>query len=81
MHLVYIDDSKDNRFACFAALLIPADDWRACLDSLIAARRSMQRSDCVYLRTEIHATDWLMGKGRIGRHRISVPDRVRLYTH
>jgi len=80
MHFAYIDDSKDNKLACFAALLVPVDYWNECLNRLIAIRRIMKQSDGIPLRMEFHATDWLGGKGRLVRH-LDKTDRVRLYNY
>lgn len=79
MHFVYIDDSKDNNFACFSALLIPADRWRECLDHLLAVRALMNKSDGIYIRKEIHATDWNGGKGKIAPHLINKQRRAQLF--
>jgi hypothetical protein len=80
MHIAYIDDSGDNKLACFSALLVPVDSWNECLNRLIAIRRIMKQSDGVPLRMEFHATNWLGGKGRLVRH-LHRGDRVRLYNY
>jgi hypothetical protein len=80
MHFVYIDDSKDNKLACFSALLVPSDTWNDCLNRLIAIRRTLKQCDDVPLRMEMHTTDWLSGKGRLVRH-LDKHDRVRIYNY
>jgi hypothetical protein len=80
MHLVYVDDSKDNKLACFSALLVPESTWNDCLNRLIAIRRTMKDTDGVPLRMELHATEWVAGKGQRVRH-LGKPDRVRLYNY
>jgi Protein of unknown function (DUF3800) len=80
MHFVYIDDSKDNKLACFSALIVPVESWNDCLNRLLAIRRIMKQSDGVPLRMEMHTTDWLGGKGRLVRH-LNKTDRVRLYNY
>ena len=80
MHLVYLDNSKDAKLCCFSALLVPEDEWGDCLNRLIAIRRIMKNTDGVPLRMELHATDWLGGKGRRVRH-LDKADRVRLYNY
>jgi hypothetical protein len=79
MHLAYIDDSKDNRFACFSALLIPADRWRESLDHLLGVRSMMKVSHGIYTRKEIHATDWNGGKGRIAPNFVNKATRAVLF--
>ena len=78
MHLVYIDDSRDEKLACFSALAVPAAVWHVTLDRLIAMRRILRETDGVPMRFEFHATDWLGGKGYFERP-IRRPDRVRIY--
>jgi hypothetical protein len=80
MHLVYVDDSKDTKLACFSALLVPEDTWTDCLNRLIAIRRTMKDSDQVPLRMELHATEWVGGKGKRVQH-LKKPDRARLYNY
>ena len=80
MHLVYVDDSKDRKLACFSALLVPVDGWNDCLDRLIGVRKTIAKSDGVPLRMEIHATNWLGGKGRRVRH-LDRQDRVRIFNY
>src|SRR5215204_146235 len=80
MHLVYVDDSKDDKLACFSALLVPVDNWNDCLNRLINIRRTIKDRDQVPLRMELHATDWLSGKGSRVRH-LGKPDRVRLFNY
>jgi hypothetical protein len=58
MHLVYIDDAKDDKLACFAAISIPEDSWRDALDHLNGMRRAMKAADGLLIRPEIHATDY-----------------------
>lgn len=80
MHLVYIDDSKDGTTACFSALAIPADKWHLSLDRMIAIRRILKESDQIPTRFELHATDWLGGKGRMPEP-ISRQRRAKIYDY
>jgi hypothetical protein len=80
MHLVYVDDSKDTKLACFSALLVPEDSWNEYLNRLIGIRRAMKDVDGVPLRMELHTTDWVAGKGNRVHH-LDKTDRVRLYNY
>ena len=44
-------------------------------------RRQMQASDNIYIRPEIHATDWVGGRGRIAPHFIAKGTRARLFNY
>lgn len=79
MHFVYIDDSGDDDVACFSALIIPADQWRSSLDHLLSARQQMNASDGIYMKAEIHSTDWNGGKGAIARRPVTKPRRAQLF--
>lgn len=81
MHFVYIDDSGDDTRSCFAALVIPADQWRESLSRLLDVRRSMRQSDGVYVKKEMHATDWNGGKGHLAPTPISKERRARLFDY
>lgn len=81
MHLVYIDDSKDEKLACFSAISIPEDNWRAALDHLIAVRRIMKDCDGVRVTFELHATDWLGGRGNPSHRSISKWRRASLFDY
>lgn len=79
MHFVYIDDSGDGTIACFAALIIPADQWRSSLNHLLGIRRMMNVCDGIRMKTEMHATDWLGGKGALAKVPVSKSRRARLF--
>lgn len=81
MHLVYIDDSKDEKSICFSALLIPADQWMACLDHLIGVRKAIRGSDGIYNSIELHATDWLGGRGNVAPMTVPKGARARLFNY
>jgi hypothetical protein len=80
MHIVYIDDSKDGKAVCFSALMIPAADWLSALDHLVDMRQAMKKSDGIYVRKELHATDWLGGRGHIAPQAVNRLDRMRLFN-
>ena len=79
MHFIYIDDSKDWERACFSALIVPAVLWSDCLDWLVGLRRQLKATDGIHIRKEIHATDWIGGKGRIGINFVDKQRRARLF--
>lgn len=80
MHIIYVDDSKDEKLACFSALAVPADSWHVTLDRFISLRRILRETEGVPIRFEFHATDWLGGKGWFDKP-IRRPDRVRIYDY
>lgn len=75
MHIVYIDDSGDRTYGTFSALIIPAKNWRESLDLLIDMRRDFQRRYGMFVRKEIHARDFVAGRGKVGSR--SIPKGLR----
>lgn len=80
MHLVYVDDSKDEKSICFSAIMIPATRWLEAFDQLIAMRRAMKASHGIYTRLELHATDWLGGRGNVAPDTIPRVERMKLFN-
>jgi len=79
MHLVYIDDSKDETSCCFSAIILPAVRWADALEHLLAFRRAIKASHGVYIKLELHATDWLGGRGNVAPDTIMRSERGVLF--
>lgn len=79
MHLVYIDDSKDEKSCCFSAIILPAVKWADALDHLIAFRRSIKSSHGIYMQLELHATDWLGGRGNVAPTTVLRSERAIIF--
>jgi hypothetical protein len=80
MHLVYIDDSKDEKNICFSAIMIPAEKWLEAFDHLVRLRKLMKEHAEVYIKTELHATDWLGGRGNVSPKTIKRTKRVEMFN-
>jgi hypothetical protein len=70
MHFVYIDDSGDEQVAIFSALAIPDDQWKANYEAIKAFRQEIKKSDGILIRKELHAVNFVTGRGRPAGHRI-----------
>lgn len=81
MYLVYIDDSGDEKVSVFSALAVPDEAWRACFDELKAYRQSIRDEHGVYMKKELHAWEFISGRGKYGPERISIEDRVKMFFH
>jgi hypothetical protein len=79
MHIVYIDDSYDPPTYTFSALAIPAESWREVFDAIINWRRSINNSDGIYVRKELHATEFTAGRGDISPRIITKWRRCEIY--
>lgn len=76
MHLVYIDDSKDEQTCVFSALLIPAEKWREIFQSVKEYRQYLRDTYGISIYYELHATEFVRGKGSLGAIR-PVPKGLR----
>jgi hypothetical protein len=79
MHLVYVDDSKDERSCCFSAIIIPAERWSDALEHLITFRRAIKKLFGIYTTIELHATDWLGGRGNVAPTKILRSQRASIF--
>lgn len=79
MHLVYVDDSKDENSSCFSAIILPVSRWNEALDHLIAFRRAIKASHGIYTTIELHATDWIGGRGNIAPQTVRRDERAGLF--
>lgn len=66
MLLAYVDDSRDNKLACFSAIIIPAAQWLRLFDEVLSFRRALKKSDGIRIKKELHATEFLSGHGNPG---------------
>jgi len=79
MHLVYIDESYDADGFAFAALLVPEAEWRSCFSALAHFRTAIKNSDGIYVRKELHARDFVAGRGNISQNLISKFRRCQIF--
>ncbi|MBH0053188.1 DUF3800 domain-containing protein [Salinibacterium sp. SWN139] len=62
-YIAYIDDSGDEKYAVYTALLIPIEKWTSTLHEWLKFRRNVFETFTVPADGEIHATELLSGKG------------------
>jgi len=77
MHLVYIDDSRDEELCAFSAIIVPADQWRESFEWLRSFRRSLKQSEGVFVRKELHAWKFVSGRGQISDRIVTKYRRYR----
>ena len=81
MHIVYVDDSKDKKSVCFSGIMIPADRWLESFDILVAMRREIKKTHGIYTRLELHATDWLGGRGTVAPTTVVRTERAKIFNY
>jgi hypothetical protein len=70
MHLVYIDDSYEKPYFTVAGVAIPANVWRTSFETIQGWRRDLRKSDGIRVTRELHATEFLGGRGKLGAQKI-----------
>jgi hypothetical protein len=64
MHLIYIDDSRDERTCLFSALALPVDQWHDAFQQMREFRHRLRRTYGIYVYKELHACEFVSGHGR-----------------
>jgi Protein of unknown function (DUF3800) len=79
VRLFYVDESYDaNRF-CLSAIGIRHVDWRDCFQRVRQHRTVLKQDYGIYLRKEIHAHEFVSGRGRISNTLVTKHDRSRIF--
>lgn len=79
MHLIYIDDSRDEQLCVFSALAIPADAWREVFKHVRQYRRDLKTSDGIYVYVEMHAWKFVSGRGKIADGIVTKGRRCQIF--
>jgi len=80
MFLVYIDDSGDEHSRCFSALIIHESVWKECQTRIRDYRRTLKKSDGIYITKELHATDFVAGRGHIAPSVVAKGRRCAIFA-
>jgi hypothetical protein len=80
MHICYLDDSGDATVRAFTALAIPVDEWHTCFNNVKKYRAFLKENYDIYVRKELHATEFVGGRGKIAPHTIPKETRVRIFN-
>ena len=79
MHLIYIDDSRDEELCVFSALSIAEDEWRSAFQQLRQFRRQLRQKDGIYVYTELHAWKFVSGRGDISGQVVPKGRRCQIF--
>jgi len=80
-HLVYIDDSRDQRTFAVSALIVPVNRFKSLFKEIQDYRRQIRDSDGIQLRTELHAWKFVSGRGRLGVSYVSKSRRCEIFRN
>lgn len=79
MHLIYVDESHDQKLCVFSALAIPADKWRDAFTEVRKFRRRLRETDGIFVYVEMHAWKFVSGRGRIAPGTVTKGRRCRIF--
>jgi hypothetical protein len=68
VHFVYIDDSGDEHTRAYSALAIPEVEWKNTFAAVRQYRRDLKEKHGIFVTVELHATEFVGGRGRIAPH-------------
>lgn len=75
----YVDESYDSEKFCLSAIGFRHSVWRECFKEIKAFREQIKRDHGIFIRKEIHAHEFLAGRGRASDQVISKWLRSRIY--
>jgi hypothetical protein len=79
MHLIYIDDARDEVLCVFSALALRADQWRAALQQIRQFRHQLKQTDGIYVYKELHAWKFVSGRGQIASRVVPKGRRCQIF--
>lgn len=79
VRLFYVDESYDQARFCLSAIGIRHADWRDCFQRVRQHRAVLKQDHGIFLRKEVHAQEFVSGRGRISASIISKHDRSRIF--
>jgi len=85
MHFVYIDDSNDDnaqsrRLCSFASLIIPDVQWLESFMMVKDFRRWLKNKYGLYINKELHACEFVAGRGHISNQTITKYERSVIFV-
>jgi hypothetical protein len=80
LHFVYIDDSGDEKVRCYSALIIHESSWKDIQSKVRQYRRDLKKTDGMFVTKELHATEFISGRGRVGNEIVSKWRRCQIFN-
>lgn len=75
----YVDESYDRQKFCLTALSIRHSDWRECFERVHQFRKELKAKHGLYIRKEIHASDFVSGRGQVADRVIGKHERAIIF--
>lgn len=77
--IAYIDESYDDEVFAMCALIVPVAHWRETFEALKAHRQQLKAVYGIFTSKELHALEFVSGRGRISERMIPKGLRVQLF--
>ncbi len=79
MFVFYVDASFDQEKFVVSALRLPLAEWRECFDRAKQFRQDLKKQYGIYVRKELHARDFVSGRGDYSSKMLSKGLRCRIF--
>jgi uncharacterized protein DUF3800 len=79
VRICYIDESYDDDVFCLTAISIRHTDWNECFDLVREHRKSLKEKYGIPMHKEIHARDFVRGRGQVSKMTVGKWDRSRVF--
>jgi hypothetical protein len=80
MHLIYIDDSRDEKLCVFSALAADVTQWRNVFECVRRFRRGLRKRYGIYVYKEFHAWKFVSGRGNISDRVVTKRRRCEIFA-
>lgn len=80
MFLFYLDASADRCLFVLSALRLTSERWRETFDNVKTLRRQLKNDYGLYVKKELHATEFVAGRGKYAARPIGKYLRSQVFT-
>lgn len=79
VEIAYIDESYDSTTFVMSALLVPVHAWRETFEAVKAYRQQLKALHGIFTSKELHALEFVSGRGRIADQMVPKGLRARIF--
>ena len=79
MHLIYIDDSGDEKIGVLFALVVPDIHFVSIFRQIRDFRRSLKQKYGIFVHKEFHASEFVSGRGKISNRTVTKYERCEIF--
>jgi len=79
VRLFYVDESFDDTKFCLSAIGVTHVEWHECFRRVREHRTQLKRDHGLYLRKEVHAHEFVSGRGQVSDRVVGKYTRTRIF--